>query len=454
MKYRYYCCIILIVYQMKKTTFLLSILAGTFFLIGCNGEQSNEGRQENRVIPAVEAVQAQFGGLPLEERLSGIVQARNQVDIYPRISAPVEEVTAENGEQVNKGDVLVRLRNNQYREQLRQAEANLRITKAQERQAQAALGELNSRMRRMRVLAERDLSSDLEMEQLQAELESAEANYELAQARVEQAESSVDEAEEALSQTVIRAPITGTVGQRSAEVGMQVDSNTRLYTIGDLGDSKITINLTERMLGYIEKGQSVRIFSENLGDTVLTGEISRISPFLGAGNFSTEAEIDVNNTGRLLLPGMFVSVDVLYGESEQATIVPLSALYRHPQTGETGIYVATGFDLESEMLEELNPGDNRSLSNPTDVEFVPVNIIAEGREAAGVTGVRSGQWVVTIGQNLLMQDREGGNARVRAVTWNQVLEKQDMQPQDLLRTILNSEVVENTGSDTATSNQL
>ena len=91
------------------------------------------------MIPAVEAVQAQFGSLPLEERLSGIVSVRNQIDLYPRITAPVEEVAVQTGQQVAAGEVLVRLRDNEYRERLRQAEANLRIAEAQERQALAAL---------------------------------------------------------------------------------------------------------------------------------------------------------------------------------------------------------------------------------------------------------------------------------------------------------------------------
>jgi RND family efflux transporter MFP subunit len=336
----------------------------------------------------------------------------------------------------------VRLRDNEYRERLRQAEANLRIYLAQERQARAALGEVESQMRRQRILAERDLTSDLEMERIQAQLESAEASLELAQAQVEQAESSVEEQKEALEQTVIRAPISGTVGQRMVEVGMQVNNNSRLFIIGDLSRSKITVNLTERMMRYIQTGQTVQIFSENLGDTVLTGEVSRISPFLGAGSFSTEAEIDVGNEGRLLMPGMFVNVDILYGESEQSTIIPLSAIYRHPRTGQTGVYVATNFGVEAEFLEELEDGTASSqLSNPTDVEFIPIEVIARGREAAGVAGIRSGQWVVTVGHNLLVRD-DRGTARVRPIPWNQIMDMQRMQPQDLLREIMNGEAMQ------------
>ncbi|PKD42634.1 efflux RND transporter periplasmic adaptor subunit [Rhodohalobacter barkolensis] len=427
---------------MNKTKYITLLLLSGLILTNCGGEEEGGFQGQNRTVPAVEAVQAQFGSLPLEERLSGTVRAGNQVEIFSRISAPVEEVYVESGESVERGEVLVQLRDNEYRERLRQAEANLRITKAQLRQAEAALGEVEADLNRQRILAERDLVTDMEMEQLAAEVESAEASVELSNAQVEQAESTVQEQKDALEQTTIRAPISGTVGDRAAETGMQATPNNRLFVIGDLSRSKITINVTERMLQYIESGQSVRIYSENFPDTVLTGEVSRISPFLGEGSFSTQAEIDVQNPDRLLLPGMFVTVDVLYGESEQATLIPLSAIYNNPQTGETGVYVAPGFGIETEILEEIEDnGSVGQLSNPTEVEFVPIEVIAKGREAAGVAGIQSGDWVVTVGQNLLVRD-QGDDARVRATSWEKIMNMQKMQPQDLLQEILNNGVAD------------
>jgi len=423
---------------MKQTKYLLLLLLAGLIFTNCGGEEEQGIAAQNRTVPAVEAVKAQFGSLPLEERLSGTVLAGNQVEIFPRITAPVQEVYVESGDQVRQGDELVKLRDMEYREQLRQAEASLRIAIAQRRQAQAALSEIESELRRQQILAERDLVTELEMEQLEAEVESAEASLELAEAQVEQAQSTVDEQEEALDQTIIRAPITGTVGNRAAEIGMQASPNSRLFIIGDLSRSKVNINITEQMLQYIETGQSVRIYSENFPDTTLRGDISRISPFLGAGSFSTEAEIDVNNESGLLLPGMFVTVDVLYGESEQATLIPLSAIYRHPQTGETGVYVAPGFGIETEILEEIeSSGSIGQLSNPTQIEFKSIDVIAKGREAAGVAGIQSGDWVVTVGQNLLVRD-QGDEARIRGTSWDKILSMQRKQPQDLLQEILNS----------------
>jgi len=424
----------------NSITALLILLSTGLILTGC-GENGNNGQSsQNNAVPSVEAVQAQFGSLPLEERLSGIVRAQKQVEIYPRISAPVEEVYVQNGERVDAGTPLVRLRDTEYRERVRQAEANLRINNAQVKQAEASLREAQSQLRRERVLSERDLSSEIELERLEAQLESAEANLELALAQVDQAESNVEEQKEALEQTIIRAPIDGTVGQRAVEAGMLANTNNRLFTIGDLNDAKVTVNLTERMLSYIQTGQNVRIHSENLGDKILEGQVSRISPFLGVGSFSTEAEIDISNTADILLPGMFVTVDIFYGESEQATIIPLSAIYRHPRTGETGVFVAPDFGAEVEPVEEVDSSNPPPLSDPQVVEFTPIDVVARGRESAGVTGVQSGDWVVTVGQGLLINN-ESGTAKIRAVSWSRTMDLQRLKPQDLLREVMESKLV-------------
>lgn len=433
---------------MKKLLSILTIIAA-FLFAACSDDSENQATTQNDVLPAVEAVQAQFGSLPLEERLSGVVRAQKQVEIYPRISAPIENVYKQDGDEVQEGEVLVRLKDREYRERVRQAEADLRINQARQKQAEASLKEAESLLRRQRVLAEKELSSEIELERLEAQLQSAEANYELAEAQVEQAKSTLDEQKELLKQTVIRSPITGTVGLRNADVGMQANTSTRLFTVGDLNDAVITVNLTEKMLAYIKQEQRVKIQAENLPGRSLEGEISRISPFLGSGNFSTEAEIDVQNTRNLLLPGMFVKVDVLYGESEQATLIPLSAIYRNPRTGVTGVFVAPEFGAETEPVEQVDSSNPPPLSEPTRVEFTEINVIAKGRETAGIAGLQSGDWVVTVGQNLLINN-QGETARIRATSWGRIMRMQEMRPQDLLLDIMNERMAERSGSTSST----
>ncbi len=144
-----------------------------------------------------------------------------------------------------------------------------------------------------------------------------------------------------------------------------------------------------------------------------------------------------------------MTVDILYGESEQATLIPLSAIYRHPRTGETGVYVAPDFGTETDPVEQVDSEHPPPLSQPTMVEFVGIDIIAQGRETAGVVGVQGGDWIVTVGQNLLINN-EGGTAKIRATSWNRIIRMQQMNPKDLLRDIMNERMAERSQTSEST----
>ncbi|MFD2532664.1 efflux RND transporter periplasmic adaptor subunit [Gracilimonas halophila] len=395
-------------------------------------------RQGNLVVPSVEAVQARYGSLPLVERFSGNVRSKNQVALYPEISGVVEQIFVQNGDYVNKGDKLVQMNTNVLEKQLQQAEAGYKIANAQLKQSKAGLTEIENEYRRVKQLEEKNLTSQVEVDQIEGQLLSAQANVELAEARLEQAESLVDQRRDELNKAIVRAPISGTVGQRNAEIGMQVSTNSQLFLIGDLSNLTVEIILTENMLNQIQIGQTARILVEdrNGNEQVVSAELSRISPFLNEVTRSTEAEIDVNNDSRLLRPGMFVPVDILFGESEQATLIPVSALYTDPTSGEAGVFIASSLGSEIEPVSDTSDssGGPGAMTEPTQVEFKPITVLAEGRMELGVSGVESGQWIVTVGQDLLSEGRT--EARVRAMSWDRIYQLQNLQREDLLNEIM------------------
>ena len=363
-----------------------------------------------------------------------------------KVPSPGESITeveiatwlVQDGDYVEKGQELIKLEDEQFRQQLIQAEAGLNINNARLKQAEANLARLQSSFNRTKQLADKELSSEMELEQLQAQLTSAEADVELAKAQVAQSESLVEERKETLSRTIIKAPISGTIGQRNAQVGMQVNNGTQLFLIGDLTKLRVEIILTESMLNRISIGQTANIIVEDYDGNTQTIEarLSRISPFLNEVTRSTEAEIDVENRNGWLKPGMFVPVDINFGESEQATLIPVSALYTDPASGAEGVFVA------SSMGSEIQPADENAdsesglspLTEPTSVQFKPINVIARGRMEVGVGGLESGEWIVTLGQDLLSEGRE--QARIRTVSWDKVIGLQRIQREDLLKQVM------------------
>ncbi|HSN87613.1 MAG TPA: efflux RND transporter periplasmic adaptor subunit [Thermoanaerobaculia bacterium] len=406
------------------------LILATGLLAGCGRGEVEDAQGP---APAVEAVPARRGTLPLEERLNGAVRADNQIAVRPEIEAPILEVLVRNGTAVEPGQPLVRLEGDALRQQLRQAEANLELTQAAGAEARARVAEVEAQVVRTRALAREDLVSAMELETQEAQLAAAQASAGQATARIAQARATVEERRSALGKTVVRAPVAGVLGQRNAEVGMLAGPEDVLFVLGDVSDLVVEVPLTEEMLGYVRAGQPVRIGSPALGRNTVSATLTRISPFLEEESFSTTGEIDVANAGGKMRPGMFVTVDILYGQSEQATLVPASALWEDPRTGVQGVFVVDG-----QGLSEPAAATREIPKEPRKVELRPVEVLAEGRATVGVRGVRPGEWVVIVGQHLLARDGEAA-ARVRPTTWERVLELQGLQREDLLQSFLDTQ---------------
>jgi RND family efflux transporter MFP subunit len=258
----------------------------------------------------------------------------------------------------------------------------------------------------------------------------------------------VDERRSALAKTEVRAPVGGRLGERRVEVGQLVDPSTVLFVVGDLDELIVEVTLTEAVLARVSEGQPVEIAPRAETEPV-RATLSRISPFLARESFTTRGEIDADNRDGRLRPGMFVEVRILVGRTDSATLVPVSAVWDNPETGRRGVFVVEESEglTAGEVTAETEPDPT-----PRTVAFRAVEILAEGRGEAGVSGVEEGDWVVTVGQHLLggRTGAEGtvegaagatapSTARVRPVAWERVQALQALQDEDLLEGFLDKQ---------------
>lgn len=409
-------------------------------------DAGREDRETSAPIPAVEVVQARSGALPLVQRLTGTVRARGEVAIYPQTSGAIVEVFAENGQSVDQGQPLVRIQAVGSQAQLRQAQSALQVARAAKTEAEANLARLDATYQRNAQLGEEGLVPVDTLATLRTQTEAARAAAARAAAEVSVAEAAVAERADAHRQMIVRSPIAGRVGQRNAEVGMRVDEQTALFTVGRLEQVRVEVPVTQDMLARVKRGQRVEIGVHGSAAPSIVSAVSRISPFLAAGSFSAEVEIDVPNPSGALVPGMFVTADIFYGESEDATLVPASAIYDHPTTGEVGVYLASDMPpgdvaqgapvpaLTAAGDEDGGPDDGGRPA-PLALRFQAVDIVAEGAQTTGLRGVAAGAWVVVVGQHLLSaQAGEGApQGRARRIVWDRILELQRLQRDDLIR---------------------
>lgn len=428
----------------------LALLAAAL-AAGCRGGSDGEdaGRapgETSTTIPAVEVVQTRRGALPLVQRLTGTVRARGEVAIYPQTSGAIVEVFAQNGESVDRGQPLVRIQAVGSQAQLRQAQAALEVARAAKTEAEANLAQLDAHYQRNVQLGKEGLVPVDTLATLRTQTEAARAAAARAAAEVSVADAAVAERADAHRQMVVRSPIAGRVGQRNAEIGMRVDEQTALFTVGRLQQVRVEVPVTQEILARVKRGQRVEIGVQGSTAPPIVSDVSRISPFLAAGSYSAEVEIDVPNPTGALVSGMFVTADIFYGESEDATLVPASAIYDHPTTGEVGVYIASdmpsGDAAQSPPVPALTAsagqeGAARADGRPAPMplRFQVVEVVAEGAQTTGIRGVAAGAWVVVAGQHLLSAQTGVGppQGRVRRMAWDRILELQRLQRDDLLR---------------------
>jgi RND family efflux transporter MFP subunit len=410
----------------SKLTRAALLLTCSASLGACGNSGSAAVRPHSAPVPAVEAVPAREGTLPLVERLTGTVSASGQVAIFPETSGPVVEVLVQNGDSVNKGAPLVRIQAAGSVAQLEGARSNVAVAEAEVREIEANLKDLQTQYQRNQALGRRGLVAREAVDTLRSQVEATQASLARAKAQLEASRAAVAERSELQRQTVVRAPISGRVGGRNVEVGMRVDPQTQLFVIGRLDQMRVEVPVTQEILTHVREGQRVELRPGDDRAEPMVAKVSRISPFLEPGSFSAEVEIDVPNEGRLV-PGMFVTVDIHYGESEPATVVPTSAVYEDPITGERGVFVVSQNDIANAEPGVLTP-------EPLAVTFRPVDVLADGRQTVGVGGVQPGEWVVVVGQHLLgpQGEDETPRARVRPADWDRIMELQSLQREDLL----------------------
>lgn len=280
----------------------------------------------------------------------GALAAYEQATLGVKVSGRVQQVNVDIGSPVEKGQIIAQLERREYEVKLMQAEAFLAQARAKlglplggeddtvdplqtslVREAAAVLQEARKNRERVLKLSKEGVSS-------QSELETVEAAYEVAvnrqrdameevrnrQAQLAQRRAEVAIAKQQLDETAIKAPFRGLVQERRANLGEYLSVGAPVATVVRSDILRLRLEVPERRAQLIKEGQPVRLTVT--GDTnVYRGEIKRLSPMVNDLNRMLAVEADVPNPGRLR-PGFFAQADIVVNQNEPALTVPLDAL--------------------------------------------------------------------------------------------------------------------------------
>jgi RND family efflux transporter MFP subunit len=244
-----------------------------------------------------------------EERvLDGVIEAIQKATVSAQTSGRVTKIYFDVDDYVNKGDVLLRLRDKEQR-------ANLNAAKADFTQAES---ELN----RVKEIYEKKLIA-------KAALDKAEAQFESSRARVEQAE-------ENLEHTVVRAPYSGIVVKRHVEVGETARPGKALFTGLSLESLRAVVNLPQGLINIVRKHKRARVLSVTNKTKSIEAASMTISPYADPVSHTFLIRINLPSGSHELYPGMAVKVAFVTREVEKR-VVPVSAVAHRSEV--SAVYV-------------------------------------------------------------------------------------------------------------------
>ncbi|MDX1566783.1 MAG: efflux RND transporter periplasmic adaptor subunit [Longimicrobiales bacterium] len=276
---------------------------------------------------------------------NGNIRARRSVDISSDVMGRVVELTVEEGDTAEAGEVLLRLDPSQYEAAVSRARASLSQAQAQAAQQQANVLRAEREHERVQALWSRDstLVSGQQLDDAETNLEVARAQLTAAEHGVEQARAALDEAEDQLARTVIRAPMTGTVTRLNIEegemavVGTMNNPGSLLLTISDLSVVEALVEVDETDLPEIALGDSAAVEIDAFPDKRFRGTVTRIGnsairpPASTAGTgqaaaISFEVVVTLENPPVILRPDLSATADIVTAIREDALAIPIISL--------------------------------------------------------------------------------------------------------------------------------
>lgn len=258
-----------------------------------------------------------------EIHLPGLIEpnAYRMVRVTPLVAGRVTRVAAELGEQVRRGQTLAQV----YSPDV--AEAQTRYVTAR-----ARLSAHDQELRRTERLVEIGAASRQELEAIHAEHAAQTAEVQSARSRLELlgvSSSTIDRlapGSDSGATINVTAPVDGVVSERGANVGLNVDPSTALFTVVDLSTVWVIADVYEKDFSRVRVGQAASITTTAYPDRLLTGRISYIDPQVNADTRTAKLRIEVANPGHDLRLGMYADVAVAGATAAAVVAVPRSAV--------------------------------------------------------------------------------------------------------------------------------
>jgi HlyD family secretion protein len=384
--------------------------AGLMALSGCGKKEKVEAATAPAPVQVTAVTQ---DSIRRTVEADGVLFPRDQANVMPKISAPVQKFYVNRGDHVKAGQLLATLENKDLtaavaagRGQVAQAEANLRsttgaavpdqVTKAQtdveaaKEQAEAARVLLENRQKLFKEGAlARKLVDDAQVAYVQAksQLQAAEEHLrtlqgpgkeeqvKAAEAQVETARGQLQSAEAQVNYSEVRSPIAGVIADRPVSVGEMANTGSPLLSVIDISTVVARVNVPQSQAIEVKVGQSAALTVTGSNEK-LEGTVSVVSPATDPNTTTVQVWVTAANPGEKFKPGAAVHASILTETIKGAVLVPAAAILPGEEGGTAVLTVSP---------------DSVAHLRPVDVG------VHSGDKVQILNGVRPGEEVVVAG---------------------------------------------------------
>lgn len=433
----------------KKLLFWLLGIVGVLAVFLVIGKQMGWlGAKEHQT--GVEATEAKLKTITSKVEASGKIRPEVEVIISPDVSGEIIELAVKEGDMVSKGDLLLRIKPDIYQAQIDQLRANLLSTKAQLEQNRANLIRSKADYEQKQELYDKGLISEMEFITAKSNYEADKASLKSTEFRVQNAEAQLSKAQKELEQTIIKAPMAGTISQLNVEEGERVVGSiqmtgTEILRVARLEQMEVQVNVNENDIVSVEVGDSTYIDVDSYPDRMFKGvvtEIANSATVSGSGtseqitNYEVKIRITTphnqdKRTGESFMqlagmndqanktqkspsfkPGMSASVEIMTETVDQVVAVPIQAVT---------VRDFSQLETKSDTTDTAEEDDNviakedlrRVVFKVADGKAVMEEVttgISDDSHIQIMSGVETGDMIVTGSYRILSRELEDGDA--------------------------------------------
>jgi RND family efflux transporter MFP subunit len=329
----------------KKTLLILSTAVIGLFAIAAIKIVLSRPADRKPVIAPVRVQPPKQESISSSLVFNGDVTAYQQAGVFARVQGNILSITKDIGDYVKAGEVLARIDDTPYQQQLRQAEGQY---------VQSSASYENASDTYLR-------SKDLNAQQLisKQDFETAETNYRVAKAKMEADKASLDNAKLTLSYCTITAPFSGYITKRYYDAGAYIGTNavvnsvssTTIFILTDLSKVKLVVNVLEKDIPQMQKLTEGIVKVDAYPDKPFKGKVTRRNQAVDLNTRTLAVQLVIDNNDLLLKPGMFATVSLMSDERHEAIILPKEAVL----SDDKGSYVMKAVDLTSQPKAKKTP---------------------------------------------------------------------------------------------------